>query len=221
MSPIKQHILSFYNSYLKRFFNRNILTIQLIIILFVLGVFVGRAWADEPIKKGSKPEVFLEAKVRVGNKNLFDSTTTSTTTTTTTTTTTKPVVLYKKPAKTTSTSTVPTPETNVPPVTQAPVADPGSVQQMIIDAANKYGLDPNRMLRIAKCESGFRVDAVNTGYTAGGGHPSGIFQFIPSTWNNMSNKAGFGGASVFDAYSNVNVAAWAFSNGRAGEWSCK
>lgn len=213
---IKLRLKQFYNSYLKRFFNRNTITIQLIIILFVLGVFVGRAWADKPIEKVSKPEVFLEAKVRVSNKNLFDSTTTSTTTTTT-----KPIVLYKKPAKSTSTSTVPTPETNVPPVTQAPVADPGSVQQMIIDAANKYGLDPNRMLRIAKCESGFRADAVNTGYTAGGGHPSGIFQFIPSTWNNMSNKAGFGGASVFDAYSNVNVAAWAFSNGMSGQWACK
>lgn len=37
----------------------------------------------------------------------------------------------------------------------------------------------------------------------------------------MSNKAGFGGASVFDAYSNVNVAAWAFSNGMSGQWACK
>ena len=37
---------------------------------------------------------------------------------------------------------------------------------------------------------------------------AGVFQFIPSTWASLSELAGRGGASVFDARSNVAVAAW-------------
>ena len=112
MNTIKHYILSFYNSYIKRFFNRNALIIELIIILFILGFFAGKAYADEPKKVGSKPEIFLESSIRIGNKNLYDSTTTTTTTTTT--------APYKKPQKTVSTPQVSSSETSVP-VKQAPV----------------------------------------------------------------------------------------------------
>ena len=37
---------------------------------------------------------------------------------------------------------------------------------------------------------------------------SGLFQFIPSTWASLSELAGWGGASVFDARANAAVAAW-------------
>lgn len=97
----------------------------------------------------------------------------------------------------------------------------GVVEAMVREAARKYGLDEERFVRIARCESGFNPNAVNKNYYAGGGNPSGVFQFIPSTWTRMSNQAGFGGQSVFDAYANVNTAAWGFANGRASEWECR
>ena len=37
---------------------------------------------------------------------------------------------------------------------------------------------------------------------------SGLFQFIPSTWSSLSELAGWGGASVFEARANAAVAAW-------------
>jgi DNA repair exonuclease SbcCD ATPase subunit len=37
---------------------------------------------------------------------------------------------------------------------------------------------------------------------------AGLFQFLPSTWETLSESAGRGGASVFDAGANAAVAAW-------------
>lgn len=106
----------------------------------------------------------------------------------------------------------------------AAVSAATSIEQMIIDAANKYGVDPNFMLRIAMCESTMGknlrnpqpvvVNGVNYG------HAEGIYQFIPSTWQRMSAQAGFGGESVYNHYANINTAAWAFSTGHRAEWEC-
>lgn len=104
--------------------------------------------------------------------------------------------------------------------TQTASAGELDVRSIIIQAADKYGLDPNYMIRVATCESTLNPNAVNYNYTAGGGHPSGLYQYIPSTWTRMSQQAGYAGSSVFDPVANANVAAWAFSTGHAGEWSC-
>lgn len=109
---------------------------------------------------------------------------------------------------------------SIPTSGTASAASGGSVEAMVRAAAVKYGVNPDYLARVARCESGFNPNSINYNYYAGGGHPSGVFQFIPSTWARMSTQAGFAGASVFDAYSNVNVAAWAFANGRASEWAC-
>lgn len=111
-------------------------------------------------------------------------------------------------------------ETAAPAVAAAPSAPAGSIESIVRAAAAKYGLSADYMVHIAKCESTLNPNSVNYNYYAGGGHPSGLFQFIPSTWERMSNQAGYGGASVFDAVANANVAAWAFANGRASEWEC-
>jgi hypothetical protein len=58
-------------------------------------------------------------------------------------------------------------------------------------------------LCVAERESGFDPLAVNPATEA-----SGLFQFIPSTWDSLSRLAGWGGASVFDARANASVAAW-------------
>lgn len=102
----------------------------------------------------------------------------------------------------------------------APSAPAGGIEGIIRAAAAKHGLSGDYMVHIARCESTLNPNAVNYNYYAGGGHPSGLYQFIPSTWARMSSQAGYGGASVFDATANANVAAWAFANGRASEWEC-
>ena len=105
-----------------------------------------------------------------------------------------------------------------------PQAVYGDIKSIIVQAANKYGIDPNFMLRIAQCESTMGknlrnpqpviVNGVNYG------HAEGVFQFIPSTWARMSSQAGYGGRSVYDIEANINTAAWAFSTGHRSEWEC-
>jgi resuscitation-promoting factor RpfB len=98
----------------------------------------------------------------------------------------------------------------------APPAPAGDVQAIIIAAAARWGADANQLLRVARCESGFNPNAYNGLFGA-----SGVFQFIPSTWARNSPRAGYAGASVFDAVANVNTAAMMFAEGQAGQWSCK
>jgi hypothetical protein len=60
-----------------------------------------------------------------------------------------------------------------------------SVIESIRNAAKKVGVDVGIMLAMAKQESGFNPNA-----KAGTSSASGLFQFISSTWNNMTNKYG-------------------------------
>jgi len=58
-------------------------------------------------------------------------------------------------------------------------------------------------LAVIRCESGGDPEAYNP-YSGA----SGLFQFLPSTWATVSQSAGFGGASPFDAEANIGTAAW-------------
>ena len=106
--------------------------------------------------------------------------------------------------------------------TPAPVVN-SSVQQMIIDASARYGVSSDYMLRIAFCESGYQGSVVNYNYTAGDGtNPTGVFQFIRSTYTWFAAEAGFPVQDDrLNAYNNINVAVWAFANGYASHWECK
>lgn len=93
---------------------------------------------------------------------------------------------------------------------------PADIEAIIRAAAARYGADPQQLLRVAWCESRYNPSAYNGILGA-----SGLFQIIPGTWAANSVRAGYGGASVWDAYSNANVAAWMFAHGQAGQWACK
>lgn len=101
----------------------------------------------------------------------------------------------------------------------------GSVESIVRHAASKNGVDEEYFLKIAKCESTLRPDAVNPQPViingVNYGHAKGVFQFLDSTWQRMSGQAGYAGASVFDVEANINVAAWAFAHGHQDEWECK
>ena len=105
--------------------------------------------------------------------------------------------------------------------TRTASAASGNIQQIIVDAANRYGVSSARLLAIAKCESTFSPTIVNHSYVAPDGtSPTGLFQYIGSTWRSFSSQAGYGGASIYDATAQANVTAWAFAHGYASHWEC-
>lgn len=83
-----------------------------------------------------------------------------------------------------------------PNVQVAEAGNGGNVQQIISDAASKYGVDPDTMLTIADLESGFNPNAQNPDSSAGG-----LFQFIDSTADD------YGLVDKFDPYASADAAA--------------
>ena len=90
------------------------------------------------------------------------------------------------------------------------------VPEMIRDAAGRWGLDPNQMLRVAWCESKFDPGAYNRSSGA-----SGVFQFIPRTWAWASAAVGQAQASPFDPAANVEAAAWLMKTQGPRHWTCR
>jgi hypothetical protein len=109
-----------------------------------------------------------------------------------------------------------TPVTEVRRVGTKPAPAPGDIESVILAAAATWGADPGQLLRVAWCESRYNAYAVNARSGA-----AGLFQFMPATWAANSVRAGYAGASVFDAVANANVAAYMFAHGQASQWSCK
>lgn len=70
-----------------------------------------------------------------------------------------------------------------------------SIQQIISDAADRYGVDRQTMLTIADIESGMNPQAQNPNSSAGG-----LYQFIDSTWD------AYGGGNKYDPYRNADAA---------------
>jgi hypothetical protein len=66
-------------------------------------------------------------------------------------------------------------------------------------------------LRVANCESHYNPLAVNRSSGA-----SGLFQFMPSTWN-----ANFPGQNIWDPYAQAKGALVFYNAGRQSAWTCK
>ena len=95
----------------------------------------------------------------------------------------------------------------------------GSVEYwrpMVIESAATYGLDPNVMLRIMACESGGNATSVSH-FIVNGEHPTGLFQFLPSTWR----SAGGTDSNIFDGPTQVKLAARKMSREGTSAWQCK
>lgn len=103
---------------------------------------------------------------------------------------------------------------------QVASAATGSVEQIVRDAATKYGVNPDYLARIAKCESTFNPSSVNYNYYENG-HPSGLFQHISGYWPGRAAKYGWPGASVFNAQAQAEVTAQMFRDGHSSLWECK
>jgi hypothetical protein len=97
-----------------------------------------------------------------------------------------------------------------PPAPPRPTAAPGSIAQIIIDAALRHGIDPDFFLRVAKCESNLNPRALNPG-----GPYIGLFQFHPNTFR--AN----GGRDIYDPYDQSETAARMFAKGMGWRhWEC-
>jgi peptidoglycan hydrolase CwlO-like protein len=109
----------------------------------------------------------------------------------------------------------PPPDPEPPPDPPKP-PDPGpeAVKAMIAEHFGPLGQETvDIALCVAGKESGFDPHAENPATGA-----AGVFQFIPSTWESLSEAAGWGGVSVFDAEANVAVAAWTVERSGWGAW---
>lgn len=95
----------------------------------------------------------------------------------------------------------------------------GNIEQIVREAARRYGVDENYFVKIARCESGLNPSAINYGYNENG-YPSGLFQHLGGYWPARAAKYGYAGASVFDATANANVTAQMFRDGLQGLWEC-
>lgn len=115
----------------------------------------------------------------------------------------------------TSTELVP-PVAEVRHVGSRPPPGPAEIETIIRTAARSWGADSDQLLRVAWCESRYDPSAHNASSGA-----SGLFQFLPRTWAANSVRAGYGGASAFDAVASANTAAYMFANGQARQWACK
>lgn len=99
-------------------------------------------------------------------------------------------------------------------ITTSPGPDCGDseIAQIICDAADRYGQPREDMLRVATCESHLNPNAVNSSSGA-----SGLFQFMPSTWE----WTPYADQDIFDAEANANAAAWMWSQGHRDHWACQ
>lgn len=90
-----------------------------------------------------------------------------------------------------------------------------TVAELIFIYAEKYGLDPNYALSIARCESGLNPLAKNPNSSA-----SGVFQFLNSTWASVNRLRGIQ-ADVFNAEQNIDNAMWLAKNEGWHHWECR
>ena len=89
------------------------------------------------------------------------------------------------------------------------------VPGMIGGLARRYGLSVTKSLSVAKCESGFDPKAYNPA-----GPWAGVYQQDTDYWPQRSKKFGHPGASVFNAYANVDVSLKMARSMGWHHWAC-
>jgi uncharacterized protein YabE (DUF348 family) len=94
----------------------------------------------------------------------------------------------------------------------------GDLWGIMVAAGSEWGVSPDKLYRVAKCESGANPsNNRNPVY-------KGLYQYLPSTWSGASGSypgGRFRGASIFDPTAQVYVTAWKVSKQGWGAWpSC-
>lgn len=114
----------------------------------------------------------------------------------------------------------PVKETNVAQNSLEQAVEP-TTEQIVRNAANKYGISEDYFVSIAKCESSLNPNAVNYNYSENGrDYPAGLFQHLQNYWPARAAKYGHPGKSVFDPIANAEVTAQMFRDGLKHLWAC-
>jgi len=115
------------------------------------------------------------------------------------------------PTPTPAPTAAPTPHPTAKPaaIPAGPPPAPGTIQAIIQQAANTYGVSYPWMLKIAQCESGLNPHAYNPA-----GPYYGLYQFLMSTF-----KAN-GGTNIWDPVQQANITAKMLAHGQAHQWGC-
>ncbi|MDE3103183.1 MAG: transglycosylase SLT domain-containing protein [Chloroflexota bacterium] len=95
-----------------------------------------------------------------------------------------------------------------------PRDDPALVVATIRAAALEFGIDPDRLVAIARCESNLDPLAV------GAAGELGIMQFKPATFRANAAPLGYRIDQIFDVRAQARTAAQMLSRGQAWQWSC-
>lgn len=111
------------------------------------------------------------------------------------------------------------PEVIAAPAIKEEVQAVGSVEQIVREAARRYGVDEDYLVHIAQCESSMNPNVVNYNYYENG-NPSGLFQHLSGYFPARAEKYGYS-TDVFDPYANANVTAAMFADGLQSLWECR
>ncbi|QQG51134.1 MAG: DUF348 domain-containing protein [Candidatus Saccharibacteria bacterium] len=95
----------------------------------------------------------------------------------------------------------------------AKVEGPEEIMSKIRSAAAAKGIDAQRVLLIARCESGFNPRSDSGFY-------KGLFQHDPNYWPSRAARYGFAGASYFDVDAQIGVSTSMMAGGGWSHWGC-
>ena len=93
------------------------------------------------------------------------------------------------------------------------VEGPEEIMAKIRSAAAAKGIDTQRVLMIARCESGFNPRADSGQY-------KGLFQQDKDFWAGRAAKYGYAGASYFDVDAQIGVSTTMMAGGGWSHWGC-
>jgi hypothetical protein len=95
-----------------------------------------------------------------------------------------------------------------------------TVEQLIRAAAARYGVNAERAVRVARCES--RLGADPRAYFWSAPH-RGVYQWDRPSWNERAPLAGVSPdwAAAFNDRANIEVALSTMAAGQWGRWWCK
>lgn len=93
------------------------------------------------------------------------------------------------------------------------IEGPEAIIAKIRAAAAAKGIDAQRVLMIAKCESGFNPRSDS-------GYYKGLFQHDPTYWPGRAARYGFAGASYFDVDAQIAVSTSMMAGGGWSHWGC-
>jgi len=101
----------------------------------------------------------------------------------------------------------------------APIKPELSVNEFISLYASKYGISENTLLKVAKCESNLKPNAINYHDGGKGKHSFGVMQFQKSTFDYWETKLGED-LDYYSYHDQIKLASYMFSKGQIKQWTC-